>query len=175
MKNTLINGVKIIDLKQNRDLRGSYTELHRDNWPHLPKLMQWSIVQSRAHAIRGMRIHLIHYDYTCLVHGKATYVLKDLRPGSPTQGQNQYIKLSGKKLQAVVTPPGVAHGFYFAEYCVFAVGITTHYDPTDELGFYFKDPEAGLKWPSAKLVVSPRDKKSPALKEVLPLIPKWHK
>src|SRR5258708_9117621 len=175
MKKTSIEGIRIIDMLQHKDTRGSYTEIFRDTWHYTPELLQWSIVQSRAHAIRGMRIHIIHYDYTCLVHGKATYFLKDLRKGSPTEGINQYIKLSGEKLQIVVTPPGIAHGFYFSQYCVFAVVITTHYNPKDELGFYYKDPEAGLTWPNVRLIVSARDKQSPPLKKVLPLMPTWKK
>ena len=169
-----ISGVKIIDLKVHPDTRGSYTEMYHDNWDGVPAhLPQWSIVHSNAHAIRGMRIHPIHADYTCLCHGKAIYILKDLRKDSPTFGTVEYLELSGDKLQTIVTPPGVAHGFYFREYSIFAVGITHPYDPSDELGFYFKDPEAGIKWPEGEVIVSDRDNASPPLNEVLPLMPTW--
>lgn len=169
-----IPGVKIIDLQVNADLRGSYTEMYHDNWDGVPShLPQWSIVHSKAHAIRGMRIHLEHADYTCLCFGTATYILKDLRAGSPSFGVVEYLELSGDKLQTIVTPAGVAHGFYFKEFSIFAVGITHPYDPADELGFLYKDPGAGITWPEGELIVSERDNASPPLKDVLPRMPKW--
>jgi dTDP-4-dehydrorhamnose 3,5-epimerase len=170
-----IDGLKIIDLKVNLDARGSYTEMYRDNWEGAPSLSQWSIVRSSKGAIRGMRIHVKHTDYTCLVSGQGLYVLKDLRKNSPTFGQNEYLELRGDKLQGIVTPPGVAHGFYFQEDSLFVVGITHHYDPADELGFYYKDPEAGLTWPAGDHIIVDHDKQAPPLQTVLPLMPSWVK
>jgi dTDP-4-dehydrorhamnose 3,5-epimerase len=169
-----IDGVTIIDLKVNPDLRGAYTEMYHSNWAGVPKsLVQWSFVQSKQHAIRGMRIHPIHADYTCLIQGKALYVIKDLRKNSPTLLQTEYLELSSGKLQTIVTPPGVAHGFYFREDSLFVVGITHHYDPSDELGFYFADPKAEIDWPKAEYLVSDRDLSTPKMEAVLNQMPIW--
>jgi dTDP-4-dehydrorhamnose 3,5-epimerase len=172
-----IDGVKLIDLKAHPDTRGSYTEMYHDDWSDAPKhLPQWSVVHSRTGAIRGMRIHLEHSDYVCLCQGQALYVTKDLRQDSPTFGEVEYYELSSDKLQIIITPPGVAHGFYFRTDAIFVVGITHPYDPADELGFYYADPEANIAWPKdAPHIVSDRDAASPSLKEVLPLMPKWEK
>lgn len=174
--NMKIDGVKIVDLKVNPDLRGTYTEMYHSNWEGVPRsLVQWSVVGSKEHAIRGMRIHPIHADYTCLVKGKALYVVKDLRKDSPTFGQTEYLELNDDKLQTIVTPPGVAHGFYFREDSIFVVGITHHYDPSDELGFYFQDPAASINWPKAEYLVSDRDAASPPMETLLDQMPKWTK
>lgn len=169
-----ISGVKIINLTANPDSRGTYTEMYHDNWEGVPeKLPQWSVVHSKMNAIRGMRIHPIHADYTCLIHGKALYVLKDLRKNSPTFSQVEYLELSGDKLQTIVTPPGVAHGFYFRQDSIFVVGITHHYDPADELGFLFTDPAAKINWPPADYIVSDRDASSPGMNQLLDRMPEW--
>ncbi len=168
-----IDGVKIIDLKMNADSRGSYSEIYRDNWEGAPALPQWSVVHSKSGSIRGMRIHVKHADYTCLVSGRGRYVLKDLRKNSPTFGQNEYLELSGDKLQGIITPPGVAHGFYFHEDTIFVVGITYHYDPADELGFAYQDAAAGLTWPAGEHIVAEHDLQAPPLSDILPLMPTW--
>lgn len=169
-----IPGIQITTLQSHPDSRGTYTEMYHDNWEGVPAhLPQWSVVHSKQHAIRGMRIHPIHADYTCLIQGSALYVLKDLRKNSPTFSQVEYLELSDDKIQTIVTPPGVAHGFYFRQDSLFVVGITHHYDPSDELGFYYKDPAAGIVWPEASHIVSDRDNDSPKLKDVLPLMPKY--
>jgi dTDP-4-dehydrorhamnose 3,5-epimerase len=171
-----IDGVTIIDLKVNPDLRGEYTEMYHSNWDGVPEnLVQWSFVKSKQHSIRGMRIHPIHADYTCLIQGKALYVIKDLRKDSPTFLQTEYLELNGEKLQTIVTPPGVAHGFYFREDSLFVVGITHHYDPSDELGFYFADPKADIDWPKADYLITDRDSSSPEMETLLPLMPTWTK
>lgn len=173
---TQIDGLKIIDLKVNPDSRGSYTEMYHDGWDATTKhLPQWSVVHSKQGAIRGMRIHPIHADYNCLCLGRALYVLKDLRPGSPTFDEVNYLELSGDLLQAVITPAGVAHGFYFHTDSIFVVGITHPYDPADELGFLYNDPAAGLTWPAGEYIVSARDAGSPLLEAVRPLMPNWVK
>ncbi len=168
-----IPGVSIINLKRNKDFRGSYTEFLREEWFKTPKPLQWSIVHSRKNALRGMRIHLVHYDYTCLSYGKALYVLRDLRGGSPTEGKNQYLELDSNKLRLIVTPPGVAHGFYFLQDSIFVVGITQYYNKKDELGFHYNDPEAGISWPSSNPILSERDKNLPSLQKVSSLVPAW--
>lgn len=170
-----IEGVKIIDLKANPDARGTYTEILHDDWEGIPPLKQWSVVHSKPGTIRGMRIHIKHYDYTCVCHGSALYVLKDLRQGSPTYMANQYVELKGNKLQTILTPPGVAHGFYFYEDTIFVVGITHHYDPEDELAFHFQDKEAGIKWPKDTYIVSARDSGAPPMQGVLSRMPEWNK
>ena len=170
----MIDGVKIIDLQPHPDTRGTYTELYHDNWePTTRTLPQWSVVHSKKGSIRGMRIHPVHADYNCLCRGSALYVLKDLRPNSPTLNQVDYLELSADKLQSIITPPGVAHGFYFHTDSIFVVGITHPYDPADELGFYYLDPAAGLTWPAGEHIVSDRDAVSPPLQELLPLMPTW--
>lgn len=169
MRSSFIKGVKITDLKMNKDRRGSYNEIFREALLNgSPKPIQWSLVYSAKNVIRGMRVHLKHYDYTCLCAGKALYVLKDLRKGSPTVGKNQYLQLKPQKLQMIITPSGVAHGFYFYEPSIFVVGISDYYDKKDELGFRYDDPGANLIWPtSSRPILSLRDKSLPSFREFL--------
>lgn len=173
MSKIFIDGVKIIDLKMNEDSRGSYNEIFKDIWGYAPKIKQWSVATSKKRAIRGMRVHFKHYDYNCLCQGKAVYILKDMRKGSPTEGKTQYVDLSAEKFQVVITPPGVAHGFYFYENSIFIVGITDYYDKNDELGFYYKDPDADIEWPGGKHIVSLKDKNSSSYLSLYPKVPAW--
>ena len=60
-----------------------------------------------------MHCHPLHADALIVVAGMMRLGLRDLRPGSPTEGAACTLDLDGDAMQLVTIPPGVAHGFYF--------------------------------------------------------------
>lgn len=99
--------------------------------------------------------------------------MRDLRPGSPTQDRSATVALDGDEPAAVVIPHGVAHGLYAHEPSVYVLGTSEYYDPDDELGCHWTDPELDLTWPCASATISARDDALPPLRELLPFIPPW--
>ena len=56
-------------------------------------------------------------------------------------------------------PVGVAHGFYFhSERSVHVYAVSHEFDPADELGCRWDDPELDIVWPCSAPLISSRDK-----------------
>jgi len=151
-------GAELRSFPTHRDERGEVGEFFRVNWVPEIEFMQWCTLKSRRDALRGMSVHLQHTDYLVLLQGHMFVGLRDLRPGSPTEDLVAEVDISEQDgLSVVIVPPGVAHGFYFHEDSVCALGTNQYYDPKDELGCHWADPELGIRWPHPDPIVCERD------------------
>lgn len=110
-------------------------------------------------------------------HGEIFDVAVDLRRGSPTFGRWHGITLSADHPRLLFLPPGFAHGFLVLSEWVNVHYKATHlYDPSDEHGLHWADPDLAIEWPLAGMtpVVKARDAGFPRLAELgpdqLPLI-----
>ena len=108
----LPNGVGVSRLEPHRDSRGTFTELFRSSWGLDVEPVQWNVVHSEAHVLRGVHAHHRHSDYLTVVSGRATIGLHDLRADSPTRGLGTIVELDADAPTGLTIPPGVAHGFY---------------------------------------------------------------
>ena len=114
-------------------------------------VQQANFSKSKRSVIRG-----IHYSVSPLgqskvvtcVSGLVTDVLVDLRQGSPTYLQVEYIRLSDDSGEAVFIPTGVGHGFIVeSESASVAYLSSSAYAPEYERGICPTDPALGIKWP----------------------------
>jgi dTDP-4-dehydrorhamnose 3,5-epimerase len=162
-----IAGVRLIPLTMHRDERGHLTELFRSDWqlPFEPE--QWHVLASRKGALRGMHVHVRHADYKVPLAGRTLLVLKDLRQGSPSEGAVDALELRGDELVGVVVPPGVAHTVLALDDTVLASSANETYDPSDDFGFHWADPELGYDWPVRPTKLSERDRNAGSLRELL--------
>ena len=64
-------------------------------------------------------------------------------------------------------PPGVAHGFYFLEPSLHVYAVSEYWNPADELGCHWADPDLELQWPDPSPLVSERDARSQSLRALL--------
>ncbi|HEY5601185.1 MAG TPA: dTDP-4-dehydrorhamnose 3,5-epimerase family protein [Patescibacteria group bacterium] len=173
MKNNSLFGVELLNLKKKHDSRGFFSEAFRTNWQRNFLPIQWNVVFSKSNTLRGMRVHLNHTDYVILISGRGVYGLKDLRKNSPSEGKVSMVEIDSKKLQVLIIPPGIAHGFYFYENSIYVYGVDYYYNPKDEIKFSYLDSDLGIKWPAAKPILSSRDKRLPKMAKIMPLIPVW--
>ncbi len=155
------------------DARGTVAEFFRSEWETGITPVQWTLTTTGDGVLRGVHVHPRHDDYLCVLQGRLTVGLRDLRAGSPTEGLAACFDLDGKELAALFIPHGVAHGLYSKQPSVYVLGTSHYYDPGDELGCHWTDPALGLAWPFASAATSARDTALPPLREVLPLIPPW--
>jgi dTDP-4-dehydrorhamnose 3,5-epimerase len=161
-----IAGVELFPYLSHRDARGFVAEVFRHD--RLSAVFpQWHVLATNAGAFRGMHVHARHDDYKIVVEGRAVLALKDLRPGSPTEGRVESFELGAEELRGVFIPRGVAHGVLALTWSVVLVGVSQLYDPGDEFEFRWDDPEAGISLPAAPIVLSDRDEHSPALADLL--------
>jgi dTDP-4-dehydrorhamnose 3,5-epimerase len=89
-----------------------------------------------------------------------------LREGSPTEGMGMVVELAADEAHALVIPTGVAHGFYFPERSLHVYAVSHEWDPSDELGCRWDDPELGIGWPCTDPLLSERDRALGPLSEL---------
>ena len=159
-------GVSLVSLTPHRDERGVFTELFRTSWQLDVAPAQWNAVSSAANVLRGVHVHWRHADYLAVVAGQMVIGLHDLRESSRTSGMGACVELDSRAPTALTIPPGVAHGFYFLEPSIHVYAVTHEWDPADELGCRWDDPELGIGWPCTDPVLSERDRSLGPLNEL---------
>ena len=100
-------------------------------------------------------------------------MLHDLREGSPTDGATLTVDLGqtaegSHDHRGVFIPPGVAHGFASLTDMTITYLVDCYYNPADELGVAWDDPEIGADWGVADPILSKRDQSNPLRKEIEP-------
>jgi dTDP-4-dehydrorhamnose 3,5-epimerase len=93
-------------------------------------------------------------------------VLHDLREGSPTEGATLALPLVDDEGRGVFIPPGVAHGFSALTDLTLTYLVDQYYNPADELGVAWDDPEIGADWGVTDPVLSARDRSNPRRAEL---------
>ncbi len=150
------------------DTRGRFVETYRRSWfPLGREMIQGNRSEKEKGAIVGLHYHMHQADYWYLLRGTALVVLHDLRVASPTEGATMHFELDGDTEKGVFIPPGVAHGFATLTDIALTYLVDSYYNPDDELGVAYDDPEIGADWriPGAP-VVSERDQKNPKRREI---------
>lgn len=162
---SLISDVVIRALSPHEDGRGVFTELYRDEWLFGSRPVQWNAVSSEPNVLRGFHCHVRHADVVTVVAGSMQLGLHDLRPGSSTFDTAQLLTVPAWSA-AVAVPPGVAHGFYFPEPSIHVYAVSETFDPDDELGCRWDDPEIGFAWPCTAPLLSERDTQAGTFSEM---------
>lgn len=160
---SLPQGVRVRPLEPHEDDRGTFVELYRGEWEMAVEPIQWNAVHSAAGVLRGVHVHPRHDDYLTIVRGRAVVGLRDLREGSASDGAAACVELRAERPAAITIPHGVAHGFYFAEPSTHVYAVSHYWDPADELGCRWDDPELEIPWPQREARISPRDQELPSL------------
>jgi dTDP-4-dehydrorhamnose 3,5-epimerase len=164
-------GVRRVPLSPHPDGRGWLAELFREEWDGVAeRFRQWNAMHSLAGSLRGVHVHLQHHDYQVVLRGEMLLGLKDLREASPSFGRSALVTVSERVLTGYLVPPGVAHGFYFPVETLLVYGVSHYWNPADELGCRWDDPELGISWPVVEPILSPRDAEAPPLRRLMETI-----
>jgi dTDP-4-dehydrorhamnose 3,5-epimerase len=172
----VIAGVYIVEPVVHRDQRGSFVETYRREWfPRGLEMVQGNRGDREQGCVVGLHYHLHQADYWYVPMGRALVVLHDLRVGSPTDGATLTIELGARPdgthdHRGVLIPPGVAHGFESLTDMTIMYLVDSYYNPADELGVAWDDPEIAAGWATADPVLSKRDMDNPRRAD---LPPEW--
>tara|TARA_B110000208_G_scaffold34905_1_gene46109 strand:- start:322 stop:858 length:537 start_codon:yes stop_codon:yes gene_type:complete len=99
-----------------------------------------------------------------VVRGQVYDVALDIRKGSATFGEWEGVLLSEDNKKQFWVPPGFAHGFVvLSDTADFEYKCTDYYDPSDEGGILWSDPDLGIPWPIANPVLSTKDESAKRL------------
>jgi dTDP-4-dehydrorhamnose 3,5-epimerase len=157
-----ITGVFHVTPAAHRDARGLFVETYRREWiPSGREMVQANRADRSAGCIVGLHYHLHQADYWYVPEGTARVVLHDLRVGSPTDGATEVFDLGGPAHGGVYIPPGVAHGFASLTDMTITYLVDGYYNPADELGVAWDDPEIGADWGVTQPELSERDAANP--------------
>lgn len=162
-------GVELHGVNRHSDPRGSFAEVFQTYWNSCIDPVQWSFVESGAHVLRGMHLHLRHDEYFCCLQGRALVGLRDLRPESPTQDQWSLYELRGDTPAALTFPRGILHGWYFPERSLHIQAVSEayrDYGPDDNWGCHWADPELEIPWPQTDALLSEMARRFPRLREL---------
>lgn len=162
-----IDGVLLLEPTSHGDDRGRFVETYRRQWLPLGReMVQANRSEKQAGAVVGLHYHLHQADYWYVLRGTARVVLHDLRVGSPTDGVTWVADLDGREERGLFIPPGVAHGFASLTDVLLWYLVDGYYNPDDELGLAWDDPDVAADWGLADPVLSARDQSNPSRKEL---------
>lgn len=154
------------------DERGYFYEMHQqDRYKHhgLPVFVQDNLSLSKKNVLRGLHYQHPHAQGK-LVHvaqGEVWDVVVDLRKSSPTFKQWFGVTLSDRNHMQMYVPPGFAHGFcVLSETAHFVYKCTDYYDPANEHGIRWDDPQINIPWPVANPITTPKDQHFPTFAEI---------
>lgn len=162
----VISGVYVVEPSQHGDDRGVFVETYRREWfSQGREMVQGNRADRQAGCVVGLHYHLHQADFWYVPHGQARVVLHDLREGSPTDGATLAVDLGARPdgshdHRGVFIPPGVAHGFAALSDMTITYLVDNYYNPADELGVAWDDPEVGADWGVREPILSNRDQKN---------------
>ncbi len=172
---TALAGVKIIVPKVFGDSRGFFKETfqaqrYRDLAGIQLPFVQDNYSRSQKGVLRGLHFQISRPQgklVSCPA-GEVLDVAVDIDPRSPTCGQHVAVLLSAENHRQLWVPPGYAHGFLvLSDTADFAYKCTDYYDPSDEGGILWNDPDIGIEWPISAPLLSAKDLKNLTLKDWL--------
>ena len=166
------DSVKIIQLNNFEDERGFFLETYKR--PSYEKIdifdnfLQDNQSRSLNNILRGMHftVNNPQSQLVTVLKGEVFDVVIDLRKDSKTFGEWKGIKLSDQSIQQIFMPHGFAHGFLvLSEWADLHYKVSKIYNPLDERGILWSDPEVAIDWPSKNPIVSAKDQQNPTLSE----------
>lgn len=168
-----IAGLLILEPQVFGDARGFFLETWNEQRYREAGLdmrfVQDNLSLSRRGTLRGLHFQNPHSQgkLVWVIEGEVFDVAVDLRRSSPTFGRWHGLRLSSQNRLQFFVPPGFAHGFaVLSETALFTYKCTDFYSPKDEVTLRWDDPDVGVQWPVSNPVLSEKDRKGLALREL---------
>ncbi|MFD3302401.1 dTDP-4-dehydrorhamnose 3,5-epimerase [Aquipseudomonas alcaligenes] len=171
---TKLPGVLIIEPKAFGDHRGFFLETfqverYREHGIDL-SFVQDNHSRSARGVLRGLHFQRKRPQgkLVSVSRGAVYDVAVDIDPQSATCGQFVGVELNDENHRQLWVPPGYAHGFcVLSEVADFQYKCTDYYQPKDEGGLLWNDPDVGIPWPVAEPQLSAKDQLNPRLRDLL--------
>ena len=172
---TGIEGLVVVEPKVFGDNRGYFMETYNYNDFKAAGLDMVFVQDNQSKSKKGV-LRGLHFQkknpqgkLVRVVSGEVYDVAVDLRKGSDTYGKWYGVLLSAENKKQFYVAEGFAHGFVvMSETAEFVYKCTRFYDPSDEGGLMWNDPEIGIDWPvpeNAELLLSEKDQHHQPLKD----------
>lgn len=170
---TKIKDLLIIEPKVFGDDRGFFYETFQAERYKKAGIKEIFVQDNRSRSTKGV-LRGLHFQkskpqgklvsVTC---GEVFDVAVDLRPNSETFGQYESIVLTSQNKLQFYVPPGFAHGFcVLSDTADFQYKCTDYYDPSDESGLLWSDPDLDIDWPIIEPLLSEKDMHQPTFSAI---------
>ena len=173
IKQTSIKDLFIIEPTVFRDTRGYFLEtFHNTQYEQsgiVCNFVQDNFSFSVKHVLRGLHFQMKkpQAKLVQVVSGHVYDVAVDIRPGSSTFGKWEGVHLTDRNNLQLFIPEGFAHGFcVLSNTAHFLYKCSDFYDPSDEYGILWSDPDISINWPVKNPILSEKDSKLPRLSEI---------
>ena len=178
---TSLPGVLLIEPTVFTDARGffyeSYNKLKFADIGIQDEFVQDNHSRSARGTLRGLHYQMDHpQTKLCrVVSGTVLDAVADIRSGSPSFGKCLSTVLSAESKNMIYIPAGLAHGFLvLSETAEFLYKCDDFYDPAEERGIIWNDPDLAIDWGIDIPILSKKDKLHPRLSEIpSELLPKY--
>ncbi|WP_068711521.1 dTDP-4-dehydrorhamnose 3,5-epimerase [Vibrio tritonius] len=157
------------------DNRGFFLEsFNLNRYLSLAGIKDNFVQDNRSRSSKGV-LRGLHFQKTkpqgklvSVTKGSVLDIAVDLRKYSPSFGQWESIVLSDENKTQFWVPPGFAHGFVvLSDVADFSYKCTNYYDPKDESGILWNDPDLDIDWGIDNPILSEKDKNLPLFSEFL--------
>ncbi|MBI3799659.1 MAG: dTDP-4-dehydrorhamnose 3,5-epimerase [Deltaproteobacteria bacterium] len=175
---TELPGVVLIEPAVYRDQRGFFLETYHAGKYRAAGVEGIFVQDNQSHSIRGTvrglhaQRHRQQGKLVRVLRGEIFDVAVDIRRHSPSFRRWVGVRLSAESFLQIYIPPGFAHGFcVLSETAEVEYKCTELYDPADEFGILWNDPELGITWPVHEPILSEKDRTAPRLAELTDRLP----
>lgn len=171
---TALPGVRIIEPKVHGDPRGFFMETFQaKRYADIAGIDLPFVQDNHSRSARGV-LRGLHAQkqrpqgkLVRCARGEVFDVAVDINPVSPNFGTWVGVVLSDVNQRQFWVPPGYAHGFVvLSDIADFEYKCTDYYDPSDEIGLIWNDPDVGIDWPIKDPLLSAKDQALPTLAEL---------
>lgn len=170
---TVLPGVLIIEPKTFSDTRGFFLETFQSERYTKAGITQPFVQDNHSRSQHGV-LRGLHFQRTrpqgklvSVSRGSVFDVTVDINPQSPTFAEHVALELNDDNHLQIWIPPGYAHGF-----CVLSDVADLHYkctdiyNPADEAGIIWNDPDVNIAWPEHTPLLSAKDQQLPRLRDL---------
>jgi len=170
---TPLDGLLLIEPRCFRDERGFFLESYQSTRYRTAGIHEQFVQENQSRSAKGV-LRGLHFQIkrpqaqiVTVMRGRVFDVAVDLRPASPTFGRWFGMDLSDDGPRQLYMAPGFAHGFWvMSDWADLHYKVSRIYDPDDEGGLVWNDPEVGIQWPDEAPQVTPRDAAYPQIRDL---------
>jgi dTDP-4-dehydrorhamnose 3,5-epimerase len=144
----VIDGVKVVPLRQIVDERGKIMHMLKATDPHFIAFGEIYFSCAWPGTVKAWHVHQTMTVNNAVISGRAKLVMFDLREDSPTMGELQEVFLGEDNYVLVQIPPGIANGYkaYGDKLVILANAATEPHDPSEMLRVPFDSPRIPYDW-----------------------------
>lgn len=168
------DGIMVLEPRKFADERGFFLESFELDRYRALGITEDFVQDNHSRSVRGV-LRGMHFtrrkpqaQILTVMRGKIFDVVVDVRKDSPTFGKWFGTELSDEGPRQVYMAHGFAHGFcVLSDVADLHYKVSQKYDPADDGGLRWDDPDVAIDWPSDGFVISRRDQSHPYLKGIL--------